>query len=145
MGALPSNIGYCTVVGKFISFVADGDDVDRFPDAVPLTNLTVRFKPSVSTVTDQTATPPVTILTSEIVCTTDAEGVLLGPDGLPNVLLVASDDPDLKPTGWTWNVAISSPSMRTLTFDFVAPVGGTVDLATTVPVPSSPGTQVSAW
>ena len=145
MGVLPPNVNYCTVKGKFISFTADSADGDRFPDSVPMVGVSVKFTPSVAVVTNETSTPPVTILTSEISCVTDPQGVLLGPDGLPDVLLVASDDPDLKPHDWTWKVTVSSPTMRTITFDFIAPADGTVDLATVVPVPSSPGSEVSAW
>ena len=145
MAALPSNVNYCTVSGKFLTFEGDGGDADRLPDSKPMVGLSVKFKPSVTAVTNEAAVPPVTIITSEIACTTDADGVLLGPDGSPSVVLVASDDTDLKPHGWTYKVTITDPSIVPLSFDFVAPSGGAVDLSTVVPVPSNPGAQVAAW
>lgn len=143
--ALPTNINYCTVTGRFIRAVGDGSDEGREPDAAPLTGLTIKFQAAVTVVKNETTIPPVTILIDAITCTTDTDGYLLGPDGTQSVMLVASDDPDLSPHGWTYKVTVSSPTISPFTFDFIAPSDATVDLATLVPVASNPGSEISAW
>lgn len=145
MAALPSNMGTCLIVGKFIRAVVDTADADRDPDGLPIEDVSVTFTASVATVRNLSASPPLTVVLDPIVCTTDATGTLIGPDGAPGIRLVASNDPDLDPTGWTYKVRMVAPTMPLLEFSFVAPEGGTVDLSTLVPVPASPGAELIAW
>lgn len=143
---MPSNVDYCTVTGRFLSAVGDGADADRLPDGVPVAGLTITFTSSLNPPVVRNAADAVTIVIDKVVCTTDANGYLLGPDGTPGVMLVASDDPDLDPHGWTWKADVAgATSFPRITTTFVAPSGGAVDLATVIPVPSSPGAQISQW
>lgn len=143
--ALPSNISFGTVTGRFMRAVADGLDPDRDPDGIPLAGLIIRFTPSATVFKNVTASPgPVTIVADPIAVTTNEDGVLIGPDGIPGVRLVATDDPDLNPTGWTWRVSISGTG-QTISFSFVLPTDATVDLTTLVPVPSNPGQGLEDW
>ena len=146
--ALPANINYGTVSGVFLRAKADGVDVDRNPDGDPIRGLKVTFTPSISPalVKNTTATPPVTILIDPVVCTTDDDGVLCGPDGAPGVLLVASGDTDLDPSGWTWTVEIKQTStFPRVSFAFVVGVDSVTDLSTVLPVPAGLGAEIAAW
>lgn len=145
--ALPSNVGYTTIKGRFIRAILDGVDVDREPDGVPISGLTITFTANLSPaiVRNSSATPPVTILIDPITATTNLDGVLVGADNVEDIVIVASNDPDLTPTGWTYKVRMSGPSIAPVVFDFIAPAGETIDLSSVVPVPPSPGSDVRAW
>ncbi len=148
MAALPANVATCLVTGRFIRAVVDSPaDGDREPEGIPLPQLDVVFDTILNPpmVRNATATPPVTIALEKISCRTNADGVLVGPDGTAGIRLVASDDPDLDPSGWSWRVTVSGPGFPKSTFSFIAPSGGTVDLASVIPVPASPGAEVVAW
>lgn len=143
--ALPANVGSGLITGRLIRAVLDGVDVDRDPDGVPIEGATITLTASVARVRNATAVPPVTIFLDRIECTTNSDGTLIGPDGVEGVRVVASDDPDLDPTGWTWRVSVSSPSITRVEWDITVPEGATVDLTAAIPVPSSPGTEVVQW
>lgn len=143
--ALPANVGTCLVTGTFIRAVIDSVDADRDPDGVPIEGLTVKFTASVPMVRNVSAVPPVMVFMDPIICTTNISGTLIGLDGQPGIRLVASDDPDLDPSGWTYKAELSAPTLPKFSFSFVAPVGGTVDLSTVVPVPPAPGASLVAW
>lgn len=61
--------------------------------------------------------------------------------GAFTVTLVATDDPDLTPTGWTYEVTVSSREGR-YGFPIEVPALSTRDLADIVPVASSEGTYI---
>lgn len=146
--ALPTNVEFCEVTGRFLRAVLDSTDPDRDPEGVPLEGLRVTFTAGISPalVRNVSAVPPVMIVVDPIVVFTDADGVLVDADGTAGVFLVASDDPDLDPSGWTYSVDVRNTAGATITrFSFVAPSGGSVDLATVVPVPASPGEDLPAW
>lgn len=108
----PPNISYGKVVWQVISDVTDGSDPDANPDFIAPTG-TVTFVASISTARDNTATPnPVSIVRDPIVGILDADGYLCTPDatdptiaGARGVLLIATDDEDLNPVDWTYNVS----------------------------------------
>lgn len=145
--ALPANVSFGTVTGAFLRAVADSVDADRDPEGIPVPDLTIKFTAGVDKgiVRDLSATPPVTILIDPISATVNTDGILVGSDTQPGVRLIASTDPDIRPTGWTWTVAISSPTFPTVAFSFALDPGQTIDLATVVQVPTSPGTTLDAW
>jgi hypothetical protein len=143
--ALPSNVNYGTVVGQFLLAYSDKTDPDVFPDGVAAKG-SIYFRPSPTKLLDGSSSPnPVTILPAVVECALDSEGYLLGGDGTRGVRLVATDDTDLNPTGWTWlvefrltdqdDVPVSIPS-----FSIALPSSTTVDLTTVSPVPSANGT-----
>lgn len=145
--ALPANVGYCSVTGRFIRAVLDGVDAGRDPDGIPVAGLQIVFTADLSPaiVRNPTSSPPVAIIIDPIVAATDVNGILVDSAGVAGITLVASDDPDLDPTGWTYTVTIQGPNLPKITTRFVAPAGGTIDLATVVPVPASPGATLLAW
>jgi hypothetical protein len=143
--ALPSNVGYGTVVGRFLLAYADGSDGDSAPDGVPAKG-SIFFKPSPVFLKDAGASPnPVTIVPSKVEATLDTNGYLLGPDGSQGIRLVATNDADLNPVDWTWEAefAITDESgtpIKLDAFSFSLPQGTTVDLTQLSPVPDSDGT-----
>lgn len=144
--ALPSNVNYGTVTGRFLLAYADGVDANAQPDGVPAKG-SVLFTPSPAYVKNLTATPaPVTILPATVECSLDSEGYLLGSDGSRGVRLIATDDPDNNPVEWTWRVDFrltdqqDVPTRGLARFSFELPSGVVVDLAALAPVPSADGT-----
>jgi hypothetical protein len=101
---LPTNLGYGTVVGRFLLAYADSADSGSEPDGIAAVG-SVFFVPSVNAVKNPTASPaPVTIMPATVECTLDAEGYLYGPQGDRGVRLIATDDPDTIPNNWYWTV-----------------------------------------
>lgn len=148
---LPSNISYGTVVGQFIAAVADGADADLLPDSIPMSG-TIVFIASPGYVIDYTASPnPVTIVKTAITCRLDSSGYLTSPypddNSQRGVTLVATDDPDLNPVGWTWNVIYNlvDPTGKPVAMpnqSIQVPTGATVDLATVMPLATSGGQMI---
>lgn len=148
---LPANISYGTVVGQFLAAVADGNDADELPDSVAMSG-TVVFIASPGYVIDYTATPnPVVIVKTAITCRLDSSGYLCSPypddNSKRGVTLVATDDPDLNPVGWTWNVIynLTDPQGKPVAMpnqSIQVPTGATVDLATVMPIGMSNGQMI---
>lgn len=147
--ALPSNVSYTLVTGRFLQAVGDStSDADRFPDGIPLTGMKIKFTASVAVAKNPTATPPVTVFFQPIEVTTNDDGDLVDVNGQTGVYLVSTNDPDLIPTNFTYNVYIKAPvnsGIADISFNISAPSGGTIDLTTTVPVTSNPGQTLSDW
>jgi hypothetical protein len=146
---LPSNVSYGTVVGRFLLAYADGVDSDQYPDGVPAKG-TILFTPAPANIKDATAVvgtipTPVTILPATIQCSLDSDGYLLGSDGTRGVRLVATDDPDLNPADWTWQVDYrltdqDDVAVRGIpTHDIEVPGGQITDLTLVAPVAGSDG------
>lgn len=140
---LPANVTFGTVTGRFGSATMVPGDPDGVPDFTPPVGLKITFTPAVPAVIDATATPsPVMIEMVPIACTINSDGYLIGGDGNPGVNLVATNNPALNPTNWTYKVSFTRDSLPLKAFpDFsmAVPAGQTVDLNTVVPVPSSAG------
>jgi hypothetical protein len=144
--ALPTNVGYGTVTGRFMLAYADGGDADVFPDGVAAKG-TVYLTPSPVYLRNSSAAPaPVTILPSTVECVLDADGYILGTDGTAGVRLVATDDADNNPVNWTWSVEFrltdqDNVPIRTIPkFSFELPQGTSVDLTDVTPVTDANGT-----
>lgn len=145
----PDNAGTGLVIGQFGLGVVDSADPDQEPEVIPLAG-TVTFTPNVPYLPNPTALPnPITIVTSAITAVLDSEGYVCtpGPDGSPfyrGIRLFATDDPDLSVENWTWSVVYTFepvngtvPKLPAHSMPLLE--GETVDLATVVPVPASPG------
>jgi hypothetical protein len=141
MADLPTGTLYGTVVGQFIQAVADTADAGRDPDSLPMQG-TITFTPGAARVLLPSATPnPLTMYQKSIVCTLDAEGYLLGPDGARGVKLVASDSPG-NPTNFTYSVSVDLVGVAGFSFSFFLPAGETVDLTTATPAAPDSGALV---
>ena len=144
--SLPANVGFGRVTGRLIRAILDSpSDADTDPDGVPIEGAKVIFTASVNRVVKKTATPPVSIFIDPVTVVTNSDGILVSPDGTEGVTLVASDASDLDPSGWTYKVTMTAPSISTLSWSITVPEGSVQDLATAIPVPSSPGSQLAAW
>ena len=136
----------CRIDYRALSSVVDSDDPDREPDAVPLAHLSVKFTPGRTRLV--TTSPPETVFLHPIEWKTDKDGYLVSPDGQRGLYLVASDiDPE---NVWTWTVRISSTptsphQITAVSYSFIAPSGGSVDLSTVVPVPAVVASDLPAW
>lgn len=152
--ALPTNISYGTVVGQFLAAIADGSDPDKLPEGVPMRG-TVTFIASPTYVLDYTASPnPVTILKTPIICSLDSEGYVCSPYAASDsplsrgVMLIATDDPDILPVGWTWTVMynLMDPFGRAVNLpnqNIAVPAGTTVDLTTAMNIAASNGVVIT--
>lgn len=124
---LPSNLSYGTVVGRFLLAYADGIDEDSNPDGAAAKG-NIYLTPSIVYLKDVTASPaPVTIIPAVVVCSLDADGYLISPAGQAGVRLLATNDTDGNPTGWTWTVRYK------LTDQNDVPVVGIPDQVISVP------------
>lgn len=143
--SLPVNVGTGLVTGRLIRAIVDGPDDDRDPDGVAVSLAKITFTASVSRVVNRSSAPPVMIMIDPIVVTTDEDGELISPDGQKGVRLVATDDLDLSPSGFTYKVTVAAPSLSTQSWSITVPEGSVQDLATAIPVPSNPGKDVAQW
>lgn len=147
---LPLNVQTGLVTGRYIVDVVDGPDENLDPDAQPVRGQIV-FTASVPYLPNPTAAPdPVTIMRAPIVGVLDADGYLCTPyQGsleplYRGVRLIATDDPDIAVTDWTWDVTyifepINGHKLAIPAHGFSLPSGETVDLTRVAKVPSSPG------
>lgn len=146
---LPSNVNFGLVEGRFLVAVEDGSDPDDNPDGIPNQG-SIIFNASIPYVIDPGADPdPVVIHLAEVVGVLDGEGYLCkraanGTAGARGVRLVATDDPDLMVTNWTWNVTYKFDPVNRIptsiaTHGIAVPADSPVDLPTAVKVPASPG------
>lgn len=129
---LPTPITYGTVTGRFVQAILDGPDADDNPDSQPISG-TVTFTPSVPAVLVGAGTVPTTVLGAPIAVTLDADGSFTAK-------LVATDNPDTRPTGWTYEAKFTFDSTSYKAFSLSVPAGSITDLTLAAPTPSTPGT-----
>jgi hypothetical protein len=132
---LPSNLSYGTVVGRFLLAYADGIDQDSNPDGAAAKG-EIYLTPSIKYMKDATASPaPVTIIPSVVVCTLDVDGYLTSPAGQTGVRILATNDTDGNPTGWTWTARYKltdqndTPVVGIPDQTISVPAGQTIDLS----------------
>lgn len=146
---LPSIVSTFKVVGRLMRSVADSNDAGLQPEMLPVADAVVTFNPTLSPPVFRIpgATPPMTMYQETIFAKTDADGYLVGPnDAAQGVVLVYGGDPDITPSGWTWNVTITPGGnfpTKSLTI-FGAP-DAVLDLSTLEPVPPAGGQEYLQW
>ena len=124
---------------------ADSSDVDPQPDGVPAKGYVI-FTASPTKLLDASANPaPVTILPAPVIANLNADGYIEGYSGNAGVRLVATNDAQINPLNWTWNVDFRLTDENDVPypvqgFSFQLPEGQTIDLAVVSPVPSANGT-----
>ena len=142
---LPDNIGFGRVRMRVLLGVPDSpDDDDEFPEARGASG-NVKFVPAVTRVVNTTGSEPVTIGLPTVEGTFDEEGYLCGPDGVPGVYLIATDDTDNQPVNWTYKVQFNVTGVAIPTIDIHVPEDSDTDLTLITPVPSSPGVGQNQW
>lgn len=136
--ALPSNVDFGTVTGVAL----------RTSDGAPVGGVKFTFTPSLAPALVKVvgSVPPVMVRVDPVIGTTDASGVLCRPNGDPGVVLPASSDADLNPSGWTWVVTTAQTNQWPKTSaTFVLLPNVTLDLTSIVNVSPSLGVEIAAW
>lgn len=146
----PSGLTYGTVIGLFKTIEIDSSDSDKYPQHYPMRG-TVKFTPSIrhsQYITEDGDS--VTFYRTDIIATLDKDGYLtsgarsdseLPPDETDRgVQLLASDNPLLQPSGWTWNVTMQLESTtgagitNTQPFSITVLGGQEIDLTKVMPL-----------
>ncbi|GAB2964462.1 hypothetical protein [Saccharothrix stipae] len=124
---LPGNISLVTVTGQFLTYTGAA------------CTGTVKFRASGDPWLKD-ASADATLVPGDIVCTLDADGKLVGPTGAVGagglgVKLPATDDPDLAPTGFVYDVTVAVSGQPEQEYSVSLPaLTATVDLADLAPV-----------
>lgn len=122
MTALPTDLDTATVTGSFVNL-----------DGTPCAG-TVTFEPAPCYWL--AANDDVTVLPSSTVATLDQDGTF-------SVELLATDEPDLNPVGWTYKVRVRlTDCEKAWSFSMLAPADTVIDLADVTPVDSDTGVPV---
>ena len=145
-----TTVSYGTVIGQFFATPKNIDE-NSIPENIPASG-SIIFNASAGVLlnTDDTLPNPYAILNEPIVATLDAEGYLIDPaTGLRGINLIATDDPNLNPTEWVWEVVydlkgLDNQPLRTIPSHYIKlPTGATVDLVTEMPVEFSDGIYIT--
>jgi len=142
MADVPAVVQYGQVKGRFVSFRADSVDDGSTPDEVPLTGR-VTLTPTVPYMRWRNTNPPRLSALEPIVCQI-VDGDLKAPDGLGDVYVVATNQPDADPDTVQWTATFrfdNAPTQPTDTI-FNVPAGGVVDLAVVIPAEEQPGVVI---
>jgi hypothetical protein len=133
-----------TVTGRIVATIADRlGDPDALPDVVPVTGK-VRFTPSVDAAIS--STEGAIILPTPIEADLDEQGYI-SINGVRGASLIATDSPDLNPSGFTYTVSFIDLKFDKFplaykSFSMALPAGTTVDLSTVTPVKTSNGATI---
>lgn len=139
--AIPEGVQTATVHWQAQTASIDAEDEDRDPDFTPLVGANVTISCAAPRVVIATA-PPTTVVMNTISGTTNEDGILVGPDGLPGLKIVATDNPDINPINFTYNVQITGAG-PTISFAMLAPGGTNIDLSSVIPIKSSSGVALT--
>lgn len=140
MANIPSPLTYGTIVGHFASIVGDTADAGVEPDFVPLSG-TVTIAPVVRVARIAGATSYLTVqqdIVGKIV-----NGVLLGPDGVGPLTVLASDSPGISPSPmqYTATYQLTGVSAQPAPLTFSVPSNDSIDLSELVALPTIPPVQ----
>lgn len=136
----------CLVKGRFVHASLDKADTGRQPDGDPWVGLTITLQATVAVVRNLRTDPAALVTLDPIVVKTDQNGDLVALDGQPSVLIVASDDPMIVPSGnWYWIATVTGPGYPTQRIPFVAPANGQFDLVRDPRVPLDLDTALTEW
>jgi hypothetical protein len=133
-----------TVTGRIVATIADRiGDPDVNPDVVPVYGK-VRFTPSVDAAIS--STEGAIILPTPIEADLDEQGYI-SINGVRGASLIATDSPDLNPSGFTYTVSFIDLKFDKFplaykSFSMALPAGTTVDLSTVTPVKTSNGATI---
>jgi hypothetical protein len=125
--ALPGNVDLITVTGRFQFYTGAA------------CGGTVTFRPSGDPWLKD-ATADTTLVPGTIACTLNSSGELVGPVGAQGagsvgVVLPATNDPDLAPSGFVYDVVVTIAGLAPMSYSISLPTGTTpIDLADLSPV-----------
>lgn len=135
MADIPSPLTWGTVRGNFGALNADSSDTGLIPDLDPVQG-TVTLTPRLPLIKILNPLNPMIAIAKTVVCTI-TNGVLVGPDGSPDVRVVATDSPGFEPSPLQWDVRIqiTGATVQPAPMIIDVPGGKVVDLALIVPSP----------
>jgi hypothetical protein len=160
MADYPSQVKTFRLGGVLGRGVADTTDTGDAPDLMPIVNAKITAVPNIDTSARigpvfkvPLATPPQTIWQDAIYGTTDVNGNVVTADssftavsgGTAGMVIPWGGSPGILPIGWTWTITIQVGTFPADVFIVYGSDGGYFDITTLVPVPVSPGTEVSNW
>lgn len=146
--AWPADLGHGTFTGRFGFMDADTHDPDRDPDVTSATGGKATITPSIKSVRYTGTDGPMILAARAAQGVINSEGYLCttaedGTAGDVGMVFPATDDTDLTPTDWTYQVTVTlDGGVRLPSFNVKLPTGSTVDLSLAVPVDTSGGTAV---
>lgn len=118
MSGLPANVAHGTVTGQIVRATHLGGDTDVDAQAVAGS---ATFTPSVSML--RHAGSDLVIVPKPVTTTLDGNGAF-------SAKLIATDDTDLSPTGWTYRATFTVQGGGAVTpFDFSVPTDSVQDIA----------------
>ena len=118
MAGLPANVSQGTVTGKIgLAVQVEGSDADI--DVVAAVG-SVTFSPSITQMLH--AGSDLVIIPRPITVVLDANGAF-------TTKLIATDDPDLNPIGWTYHASFALEGVGVTEFNFSVPSGSTQDIS----------------
>lgn len=131
MPDIPAPLTYGTVVGHFTSILWDTADAGNAPDISDLSG-TVTISPNVRVF--RILGPTNYIAIQQNIVAKIVAGVLLAPDGVTPLRIIASDSPGITPSPvqYVAQFALDNASAQPGNLVFQVPSNGTVDLATIV-------------
>jgi len=147
MADVPVEVNYGTVVGRFVSYLADTSDVGTRPDIQYLQG-TITLRPTVGTIRFPGIVDPQLAAVSSIACTINTDGYLQGPDpSFPGVRIISTDQPSGNPTSFQWVATFNfqgfASNEQPLPVTFDLPPDSIVDLVQVIPSTPSPGTVIA--
>lgn len=132
MADLPITIARCTVTGR-LALAGQIPTTDPAPDDAPLSGRVI-FTPSIKRLVHAG---------SGTVYSVPAVTAFLDEDGSFSIELIATDDLDVQPHGWTYDVTFRLDSRATMrSFSMAAPTG-TISITEVVPIESSTGDVIA--
>lgn len=140
---VPSQVAYGTVIGHFVSYLADTMDAGSIPDELPLAG-TIALTPLTAITRWPTTVPPRLAFAQKVIGHL-VNGDLCPPDSdIPGITVVATDQPEAQPNVIQWKATFTLTGVSPQPTDviFNVPTNGTVDLALVASVPAAPPTIV---
>ncbi|MET0888166.1 MAG: hypothetical protein ABWX92_17145, partial [Mycetocola sp.] len=135
----PPEIPMFTVTGKLMYGNPDTADAGIAPNLEPVRGASITFAPELDPPIFKAAVANAWIYQRPVPASTDYDGNITGlQDATPDVQLPYQ-------AGQTWRVTVEVPEFPTREFSITGSPGGTVNIASVVPVPSDPGTDIIAW
>lgn len=135
----PAEISTFTVTGKLMYGNPDTADAGIAPDLEPVRGAGILFEPEMSPPIYDAPAAATVIYQRAVSASTDVDGNITGLlDATPDVMLPYYP-------GQTWRVTIEVPDFPIQVFSITGSPGGTVNIASVVPVPPDPGTDIIAW
>lgn len=130
----PTEFQGCRITGHFVNL-----------NGTPLAGKSIQITPSVGTIIAPLSGMIITGVS--LLLTLSSTGQIRGLDGLDTtplgIVVPATDDPDVTPTAWTYQIAEQWAGGRA--YSIVAPQNTTIDISQVAPVPTAGGRPANIY